>query len=242
MMAEIKDKIVTVESLSELHGYNKEVYMTKSNPIGTGSLSLNRKENTTVGEYSVAEGYNCTASGYASHAENNSTASGNYSHAEGHTTTASAQSSHAEGDYTKASGMYSHAEGYATEATESCAHAEGNDSVASGLFSHAEGTVTEASGMASHAEGNGTIAQGDCQHVEGKFNIKDNANKYAHIVGNGSSTNSRSNAYTLDWHGNAWFAGNIKADGNMILSANQFGDELPNAGTVGRIFFKKVSE
>lgn len=43
-MAEIKDKIVTVESLSALHEHNKETYVTKTNIIpvengGTGSSS-----------------------------------------------------------------------------------------------------------------------------------------------------------------------------------------------------------
>lgn len=32
---------------------------------------------------------------------------------------------------------------------------------------------------------------------------------YAHIVGNGESDSKRSNAYTLDWEGNAWFAGDV---------------------------------
>lgn len=37
--------------------------------------------------------------------------------------------------------------------------------------------------------------------------------KYAHIVGNGTSDNARSNAHTLDWDGNAWFQGNIYVGG-----------------------------
>lgn len=32
---------------------------------------------------------------------------------------------------------------------------------------------------------------------------------YAHIVGNGTSDTKRSNAHTLDWKGNAWFAGDV---------------------------------
>jgi hypothetical protein len=35
---------------------------------------------------------------------------------------------------------------------------------------------------------------------------------YAHIVGNGTSTSNRSNAHTLDWEGNAWFAGDVYVD------------------------------
>ena len=42
--------------------------MDKSNPTGTGSLSINRKADTTIGSYSTAVGNNCEASGYASFA------------------------------------------------------------------------------------------------------------------------------------------------------------------------------
>ena len=68
-------------------------------------------------------------------------------------------------------------------------------------------------GLVSHSEGYNTIATGDYQHVQGKYNKIDKENKYADIVGNGSSKNVRSNAYTLDWNGNAWFAGDIKIGG-----------------------------
>lgn len=34
---------------------------------------------------------------------------------------------------------------------------------------------------------------------------------------------------------------NLLADGNTVLSSYQYGDTLPDAGTAGRIFFKKVS-
>lgn len=53
-------------------------------------------------------------------------------------------------------------------------------------------------GFVSHSEGYNTIATGDYQHVQGKWNEIDKENKYADIVGNGSSKNNRSNAYTLD--------------------------------------------
>ena len=82
-----------------------------------------------------------------------------------------------------------------------------------GFNSLAEGSGTEASGDASHAEGKNTIAAGRNQHAEGKYNIKDTSNKYAHIVGNGTSNTKRSNAHTLDWSGNAWYAGEVKVGG-----------------------------
>ena len=34
----------------------------------------------------------------------------------------------------------------------------------------------------------------------------------------------------------------VIADGATILSSYQYGDELPEAGTVGRIFFKRLTD
>lgn len=199
-MAEIKDKVVTVESLLTLHEHNENSYMSKNNPVGIGSLSINRKDNTTIGNNSIAMGLRPTASG---------------------------ANSVAIGYYTTASGVNSIAMGYYT--------------TASGYHSSAEGNYTIASGDTSHAEGNNTIATGSNQHVQGKYNIEDTDDKYAHIIGNGNST-SRSNAHTVDWDGNAWYAGDISVDGDIILTDSQYGDTLPNAGVKGRIFFKRLVE
>lgn len=182
---------------------------------------------TASGEYSHAEGGGTEASGEDSHAEGNGTiANGDYSHAEGGSTTARGYYSHAEGNNTTASGESSHAEGYYTEANGNYSHAEGVASVASGEGSHVEGTGSMASGNYSHAE-NYAIAEGDNshaegywtyassanQHVQGKFNIKDTTGTYAHIVGNGTANNARSNAHTLDWQGNGWYKGKLSQDG-----------------------------
>lgn len=196
-------------------------------------------ETVASGEYSHAEGKTSQATGSGSHAEgiNYSTASGVGSHAEGYSTKAVGDYSHAEGYSTKASKVHSHAEGRETQANGEDSHAEGRDSVAvgnrshaegsmtrsNGDASHAEGVITYANGTASHAEGNGcyassnyshaegnnTIAYGESSHSQGKYNIKDDSGLLAHIVGNGKDLSSRSNAHTLDWSGNAWYAGDV---------------------------------
>ena len=89
----------------------------------------------------------------------------------------------------------------------------GYDTVSSGTYSFAEGRMTKAIGDVSHAEGDFTLASSNYQHVEGKYNVEDANGVYAHIVGNGSSSPARANAHTLDWDGNAWFAGDIKVGG-----------------------------
>lgn len=117
-------------------------------------------------------------------------------------------------DYTI--GVSAFAEGRNTKASGSISHAEGNRTTASGSYSHSEGVATTASAQASHAEGTETIASGESSHVQGKYNIEDTTNKYAHIIGNGDydgSSTHRSNAHTIDWSGNGWFAGNIKVGG-----------------------------
>ena len=113
--------------------------------------------------------------------------------------------SHAEGYDTTASEWYSHAEGYYTTASESCSHAEGGSTTASGIYSHAEGFYTKASGHYSH--------------VQGKYNIDDSVGKYASIVGNGTSDTARSNAHTLDWEGNAWYAGTVEGTAMIVKSS-----------------------
>ena len=193
--------------------------------IATGEYTHAENYQTeALGNYSHAEGQISKANHIAAHAEGYSTtANGKYSHAEGELAKSQGLASHAEGSNTNALGEYAHAEGYGsfagskathaegqnTQATNVMAHAEGNGSIASGSTSHAEGAATIASGGAAHSEGKNTIAAGTYQHVQGKFNIEDAASIYAHIVGNGTADTARSNAHTLDWNGNAWYAGKV---------------------------------
>ena len=194
--------------------------------------------NTADGEAAHAEGYQTEAHGADSHSEGQYTkARSHASHAEGVSTTAINTAAHAEGGRTTASGQHSHAQGYGTTASGDCSHAEGIQSVANSMTAHAEGNGTEASGLNSHAEGGGTTASGNeshaegygtiangfashaegdntkalsgYQHVQGKYNIEDANDTYAHIVGGGNSDANRINIHTLDWTGNAVYAGKV---------------------------------
>lgn len=120
------------------------------------------------------------------------------------------------GSGTSASAASAHAEGNGAVASGSASHAQNSGTKASGDYSHAEGSTTEASGQAAHAEGTGTVAANRSQHVEGEFNVQDPSGNepsgrgtYQHIVGNGTSDTNRSNAHTMDWNGNAWYAGDV---------------------------------
>ena len=176
-----------------------------------------------------AEGAHTQAIALMAHAEGLSTiASGGKSHAEGHSTTASGANAHAEGHSTTASGENTHAEGDSTTASSQAAHAEGHSTEASGYASHSEGASTIASGSYSHAEGFYTKAASQYQHAQGKYNIEDTANTYAHIVGNGTSDTARSNAHTLDWNGNAWFAGKVTSENADYAEVGQWADGNTN--------------
>lgn len=167
-------------------------------------------ETEASGERSHAQGTNTKATAIGAHAEGYMTeATGAYSHAEGEETKATGQNAHAEGRQTKATAYASHAEGNGAQATGVVAHAEGQLTIASGLDSHAEGFKSKAEAPYSHAEGMETIAKTQAQHVQGKYNVADTENKYAHILGNGKSDTERSNAHTVDWEGNAWYAGDV---------------------------------
>lgn len=136
-----------------------------------------------------------------------------------------------------ASGAYSHSEGSNTVADGHSAHAEGVSTKASGGYSHSEGGWTEASGEYSHAEGHTTVAAGKYQHVQGHNNIKDEENRYAHIVGNGSIYgNKPSNAHTLDWNGNAWYQGDVyvggtsQDDAQRLVTEKELEEAVKNSG------------
>jgi len=111
----------------------------KDNPIFTGSISLGRKENTTVGDNSVAIGAQNEASGTRSFAlgtMNKATYLSAF--AEGDQTTASGQAAHAEGSYTTANGQSAHAEGQYTIAKGQAQHAGGKYNVQDNNYTYAE--------------------------------------------------------------------------------------------------------
>ena len=174
-----------------------------SGDVSSKTLSINRKEGSTIGKHSVALGEDCTASGSLSHAEGWSTkAIGDESHAEGNSTEAKGRTSHAEGSMAIAIGGHSHAEGYMTTAISDGSHAEGYKTTASGEYSHVEGYETS--------------TLGEAQHVQGKYNIGNSS--YAHIVGGGTSDTDRKNIHTLDWNGNAVYSGDVSS---KTLSINR---------------------
>ena len=200
----------------DVEAFGDNSFAEGNNTVANGNNShAEGYQSQATGQNAHSEGENNIASGQGAHAEGGAgtTASNKYAHAEGYGTTASAQAAHSEGYNTYATGKYSHVEGYNSRATADMAHAENYGTEASGKNSHAEGLISIAKGNGSHAEGFGTIASGKYQHVQGKYNVEDTEGRYAHIVGSGSDAERR-NIHTLDWEGNAEYAGDVTATVN----------------------------
>lgn len=154
-----------------------------------------------------------------------------------------------------ATGTHSMINGTDCSATGNDSHAEGTHTTASGQASHSEGINTIASGVMSHAEGYETKASGTYQHVQGKYNVEDTENKYAHIVGGGTSDTERKNIYALDWNGNAEFAGDVRTgngaslddlneqSGSMAENISTMQTELTSQGkAIGELTDKKITK
>lgn len=210
------------KTLAQANEHTNNTFNSLNIKNGEGQNSLAQKDSSATGQSAVALGTG-TASGTMSLSMGfdsvasasgaiaigiNTKAEGEYSVALGHNTTASGFGSFAEGEGGIASASYTHAEGYQTQAVGNSSHAEGSSTYAQGTYSHAEGLEV--------------IANGNCEHAQGKYNIiqsGENANRYADVVGNGISASARSNAYTLDWSGNGWFAGDVKTGGTSYDDA-----------------------
>lgn len=200
----------------DVEAFGDNSFAEGNNTVANGNNShAEGYQSQATGQNAHSEGENNIASGQGAHAEGGAgtTASNKYAHAEGYGTTASAQAAHSEGYNTYATGKYSHVEGYNSRATADMAHAENYGTEASGKNSHAEGLISIAKGNGSHVEGFGTVASGKYQHVQGKYNVEDTEGRYAHIVGGGSDAERR-NIHTLDWEGNAEYAGDVTATVN----------------------------
>ena len=188
-----------------------------------------------AGTNSHAEGNATKAFGTSAHAEGNATnASGFYSHTEGYQTAASNTAAHAEGYKTSATGNSAHAEGNAISNTFGAfgfaCHAEGYNTISgltaagtstdAGACTHAEGYSTNASGNSAHAEGYNTTSSNFASHAAGKFNkamtngaSSDTQVGDAFVVGNGTSSSARSNAFRVTYAGAVYGVGAYNSSG-----------------------------
>ena len=193
----------TVEGEEVVHQLDPKYISGKFITSGTGEGSeiFNYTSgNVASGNYSHAEGYNTTASGFCSHNEGSGGkytikytgtnerkspgAVGSDSHVEGNYGRAEGNGSHVEGSTCfTGSASYGHAEGEWTSSIGRSSHSEGLQTVANGDYSHSEGQncVTSSGASCSHAEGQGSEARGQYSHSEGCYTVA--TSDASHVVG-----------------------------------------------------------
>lgn len=246
------------------HEAHAEGSYTKAD--GSGSHAEGRTTKAT-GDYSHAEGSHTKADGDHSHAEGNSTeASGYASHAEGYYTVSNRRGMHAEGKYN----LYDNAK-YIDAVSSSIefswrnmhaaseytfdadtgyytlVNAEPKSEAVIGLYyassvQYENGTIDELEKPISLIDSNRYKTEKHQRKLASNFQ-----GKYVHVVGNGDSL-ARSNAHTLDWDGNGWFAGDVfvggasQDEGVKLLKAGE-AIPIPQTASVGQaIAVKAVDE
>ena len=139
-------------------------------------------------------------------------------------------------------GGYSFVEGVNNVASGYTSHAEGNNNTSSGEASHVEGALNTAQGYASHAQNFHTTASSDYQTTIGKYNVDDQNNQYAFIIGNGGLNRTLhktdySNALAIGWNGDMQIGGHMF--GTLVENSDST-NELPTRTPIP--LFKTVSK
>lgn len=207
------------------------------------------------GQYAHAEGNGSQANNQAAHAEGySSIAAGRASHAEGYHVQALARYQHAQGKYNVPAELVP-----VCGLTDSSKNIIKSNNVVY-ADSYEYDTDTRMFTLIDPIYGVGSdIMNKVCYFFEGtspsgqeikykflpeytnptstRFKIRyqtytiDYERRYAHIVGNGDSEDNRSNAHTLDWNGNAWYAGDVYIGGESQDNATRLAriDEIPDS-------------
>lgn len=153
---DVKDKLITLESLGLLHLYAENTYMKKEENVGItyhnsehGEIFNDYEDNVASGQYSSASGAMTSATG-------------DFSNANGNMTTAS-------GDASESSGINSVASGFASNAN--------NSSTAPGDYANSYGYYTDASGYCQNSYGKFNVVDDENKYVIIIGNGTDNNNR-----------------------------------------------------------------
>lgn len=213
------DEAVDLSGYATVEQLNESVSgaMSATNPVGTGSFSLNRKAGSTVGFNSIAVGKDTTASD-------------SFAFAEGEDTTASGWAAHSEGSTTIASGFYAHAEGEGTTAIGEAAHSQGYYTAANGKYSHAAGYHTTAENY-QYVVGKYNSARNPITSVDTVYSTSDSVTTTypaLFIIGNGTGDTSRSNAFTVYANGKCKGLSSFGSSGADYARQYEWLDGNPN--------------
>ncbi|MAJ38287.1 MAG: hypothetical protein CMC19_10355 [Flavobacteriaceae bacterium] len=189
--------------------------------IGEGAVDLSYSDSSSstrgaTGDYSTAMGQGSTATGTASTAMGEFTTASDYvSTAMGRSTTSSGYSSTALGNYTTASGTASTAMGASTTASGESSTAMGVRSTASGVNSTAMGRYSTASDYASTVIGQYN-SSGSTVTSATSFSTS----APAFVVGNGTGSSSRSDAFKVMFNGDATVSNDLMVNGDVTVSSD----------------------
>lgn len=185
---------ITVDEDGTMHANSDGDYASKD-IYGDTNVSLGRVANSTVGDKSFVFGSDGQATNIRSTSFGNQTvSSGINAFTCGSKNAASGENSFAGGTHTDANGDHSDSEGYYTTANGDCSHSEGNVTVANATASHSEGSYTSATNYSSHVCGKYNAAMttgGELSNTTG----------HVFVVGNGISSASLSNAFSIMYNG-----------------------------------------
>lgn len=198
----------------------------------SGAQTVYNKSDLGIPTIVVGQGQYSEVFNYSTATTQSNATTGNYSHVEGYQTRIAGGTgttsigSHVEGfgnqllqNYSQFKSDGTHIEGYSNQFLST------TPALVQMLGMHIEGYQNNyygsqdyfnASSNGAHVEGIDNFTHGEGSHVQGKHCIKPTkltVDRYAHVVGNGTTPNNRSNAHTLDWSGNAWYQGLIRVGG-----------------------------
>lgn len=222
--------------------------MNKENPTGTGSFSLNRKNGSVVGDYSTVLGNGIEAIGRSSFAcgeynKEKYTYKDNYSEY----TSYSANYLKSGNYYYSKEFTFNEDTGIYTLVNPSIRSVNSNytlKGIGAGNYFVIDNNDIIPAETISGNKLYGVIEDYDVggghlystkfenhntnyykiahvsQHVSSRFSEKNIRGKYAYMLGNGTSDTERSNAHTVDWEGNAWYAGSVEGTSIILSSPN----------------------
>ncbi|MEZ4874825.1 MAG: hypothetical protein R2793_05090 [Flavobacteriaceae bacterium] len=190
---------------SEVTGAGTRMFFNpRTGGFRAGTVDGNQWDGSSIGNYSVAMGNSTTASGVASVAFGDDAVASNFATvAMGTNSVASGNSAISIGSFNSASATASVAIGANNNASGNTSLALGNGTVASGYRATAMGGNSTATGDFSTSIGFNSTAQAYASFVMGRYNnLAGTTNSWNNgepifVIGNGTDTSNRSNAFTV---------------------------------------------
>lgn len=215
-LSELENDLVDFDTLVD----DIESKMDKENPVGTGSFSMNRQDDSLIGDCSAASGCGTVANHFA---ENVVGTFNEYTLPCYDTIIVENQLFNSTSD---AKAYY--ADAYEIDSNDVVWLSEyktttwkdipvGSYCMAGKIIAHNGLYCGKVDDIKLYIVENKSVGR-NLTEFTGKriylHKVTNQKGKYAHVVGNGESDEERSNAHTVDWGGNAWYRGDVYTGGS----------------------------